>query len=645
MGSRGVQAAVRGEQMVLDHRADRHPVIPLSARGAASHRWRSLRRRSKDHVAESVRRLPIFRTVIVLVLVAAVVLGWGLTRAGAAPYQTALVGTNTVVATLSSVGTITPANEADLNFNVSGTVNAVDVTTGETVTAGQTLATLDTTSLEATVLSDQATLASAKATLANDESGQSSEASSTGGSSSSSNGNSSSTDGSSPSTDELTAEVTGPGSGGTSQQIQALQAAVVAAQQKEDNDATVAALDLKQATATCTASETGTSGGSTTSTTSTTSPASTTTTTGTGTSASACAAALSQTSDAQSLVSSDVQALISAENALTSALEAAVNGASSSGQGSSSSNSGAPISSPGGTSSPPASAGNSSAGKTMPGTTTEPSGNTSSGTASQGTTTHSVTAQQLALDQAAIDTAQADLNDAQQSLADATLVSPIAGTVGSISLSPGEGVSAGGSSSSPSIVIVGPGSSYVVEADVPVSDVGKVSVGKTALITPDATSEVLHGKVTSIGVATTSGTNTVYPVNISFSSGALGQLSGSQAEVSIVTATAKSVITVPSSAVTTVGSLHSVTVLSNGTTKTTAVTLGTVGSEWTQITSGLDKGQTVVLANTKEAVPSSSTTNNSFGGGLGSGSSLGGSSPFGGSGPPSGISLPGGAAA
>ena len=42
-------------------------------------------------------------------------------------YRTAAVGTGTVVATLDSVGTITPVNQANLNFNVSGTVSAVDV--------------------------------------------------------------------------------------------------------------------------------------------------------------------------------------------------------------------------------------------------------------------------------------------------------------------------------------------------------------------------------------------------------------------------------------------------------------------------------------------------------------------------------------
>ena len=64
-----------------------------------------------------------------------------------------MVGTGTAEATLDSVGTITPVNQAALNFNVSGTVEAVDVAVGQSVTAGQTLASLDVAPLNAAVTS------------------------------------------------------------------------------------------------------------------------------------------------------------------------------------------------------------------------------------------------------------------------------------------------------------------------------------------------------------------------------------------------------------------------------------------------------------------------------------------------------------
>ena len=57
------------------------------------------------------------------------------------------VTTGTIQQTVASSGTIEPASQANLNFAVSGTVTAVNVKAGQTVTAGQVLATVDTTAL------------------------------------------------------------------------------------------------------------------------------------------------------------------------------------------------------------------------------------------------------------------------------------------------------------------------------------------------------------------------------------------------------------------------------------------------------------------------------------------------------------------
>ncbi len=110
-----------------------------------------------------------FRIGLVVIVVVAALVSWDLTRSSSPTYRTSVVATGTVVATLDSVGTITPVNQAALNFNASGTVAAVDVSVGQAVTAGQTLASLDLASLNASVISAQAAVASAKATLANAE--------------------------------------------------------------------------------------------------------------------------------------------------------------------------------------------------------------------------------------------------------------------------------------------------------------------------------------------------------------------------------------------------------------------------------------------------------------------------------------------
>ena len=103
--------------------------------------------------------------------------GLGVDTGSAPSYRTSVVGTGTVVATLDSVATITPVNQANLNFNVSGTVSSVDVSVGQSVVSGQTLASLDVADLDANVISAQATLASATATLARAEASEATTAS------------------------------------------------------------------------------------------------------------------------------------------------------------------------------------------------------------------------------------------------------------------------------------------------------------------------------------------------------------------------------------------------------------------------------------------------------------------------------------
>jgi len=83
--------------------------------------------------------------------------------------QVVPVTTGTMRQTVATTGTIQPAQQASLNFGVSGTVTAVDVTVGQVVTAGQTLATVAPTALQATADGAQSSLTAAQAKLAADE--------------------------------------------------------------------------------------------------------------------------------------------------------------------------------------------------------------------------------------------------------------------------------------------------------------------------------------------------------------------------------------------------------------------------------------------------------------------------------------------
>ena len=107
------------------------------------------------------------------VLVALVVLicagggvAWAATRGKSAPTTTtttATVSSSTVSQSVTTTGTIEPAQEADLSFAVSGTVTSVPVSVGQKVTKGQVLARVGTTDLKSAV-----TLAEANLTAADD---------------------------------------------------------------------------------------------------------------------------------------------------------------------------------------------------------------------------------------------------------------------------------------------------------------------------------------------------------------------------------------------------------------------------------------------------------------------------------------------
>jgi len=84
--------------------------------------------------------------------------------------QVVKVTTGTIKQTVATSGTIEPASQASLNFAVSGTVDAVNVKAGQTVTTGQVLATVGTTALQADLDSAQAQLTSAEAHLSSDQS-------------------------------------------------------------------------------------------------------------------------------------------------------------------------------------------------------------------------------------------------------------------------------------------------------------------------------------------------------------------------------------------------------------------------------------------------------------------------------------------
>lgn len=93
---------------------------------------------------------------------------------GTGRYRTATAETASVEQSVDAVGSVASATRRDASFSVAGTVATVDVAVGEQVAAGQTLATLDTASLQEAVGDAEASLADAQDQLDTDLASQTS---------------------------------------------------------------------------------------------------------------------------------------------------------------------------------------------------------------------------------------------------------------------------------------------------------------------------------------------------------------------------------------------------------------------------------------------------------------------------------------
>lgn len=562
------------------------------------------------------RRKTRRRRVVVVAAGLAIVTGGTVGTAaavdGAAPrWQVRSVKMASVTQTVESSGTISASNKATSSFAVSGTVKSVPVKVGQTVTMGEKLATLDTTSLQSGVDSAEATLASAKQRLEADETGQTSINGAT--------GTQSAYEGSAvtgTSAVALTATATvvtvaaNTGNTNAVAEVQAAQQAVIAAQKAADAgqktvDAAQQPVDqhvtenVKLSDAqheACATSESQSSETSKQSASTNSSTASTSTT------SAACTSAQANYETSASRLATDMKALdvaidaqdgnVAKLDSAIAALDAAIKKLQSTGGGTPSTGSSSQ------TGNPPTTATSGGATKTA----------------------QPASAATLAADQAAIDSASAAVTEAEQNLAAATLTSPISGKVAAV------GLNAGASASGASITIVGVGIQKV-STTVPLADVDLVKQGQAVTVAADGVTKRLSGSVTSIGLlSTTTGSTTTFPVVVTLDEVQPNLYDGTGADVVITTGTAKNVVTVPNSA------LHSgprgtytVIVLKNGVTSTRTVTLGVAAADVTEVKSGLSVGDQVVLADLNEELPSSTTatttgrTGGFFGGAGGAG--------------------------
>ncbi|MDB5066595.1 MAG: hypothetical protein JWM18_3029, partial [Chloroflexi bacterium] len=241
------------------------------------------------------------------------------------------------------------------------------------------------------------------------------------------------------------------------------------------------------------------------------------------------------------------------------------------------------------------------------------------------------TAQQVQMDQSQVQIAQINVDSAQKALSQGTLTAPVDGVVGVVNLTVGQTISSGAgssssssSSSSPQISVLTPGA-FQVTGTVSDTQVNQIAVGQRALVTPAGATQAVKGKITQVAaVATVTSGVATFPVVVVLDGSNPGLHAGVSASITVVVNQVVGVLTVPTAAIR--GS--NVQMLVNGQPQMVAVTTGASDSSRTQIVSGLNEGDNVVIATVSSTVPSS-TSRTTGGGLLGGGGGRGGAGALG----------------
>jgi macrolide-specific efflux system membrane fusion protein len=217
--------------------------------------------------------------------------------------------------------------------------------------------------------------------------------------------------------------------------------------------------------------------------------------------------------------------------------------------------------------------------------------------------------------QSQVDQAQRDVDAANDAVAGTVLKAPMAGTVTAVNgtlggpssgSSASSGSTTGATGTSRSTTSTSSGSGFVtiedlghleVGATVAEADATKLRKGQSATVTwnalPDARSDATLTAVDP--TATTSGDVVTYGATLSLAKLPAGVRAGQTVQVSVVVGEVENAVTVISAAVTGSGARHTVTVDQNGQHVTRDVQVGLAGGQTTQITSGLDVGEQVVV--------------------------------------------------
>ena len=246
----------------------------------------------------------------------------------------------------------------------------------------------------------------------------------------------------------------------------------------------------------------------------------------------------------------------------------------------------------------------------------------------------------VALAQEQVNQAQSSLDQTNVDLANATLVAPFDGVVSAVTPNVGElagstagstaGGTAGSTASGTAVVTLEDPKSVRIDATVDETDVTKMAVGQQATVTFDALpDQQLQGKVISVAPSGTTSQGVVsYLISVGINALDKPLPAGMSATLSIVTDRKDNVLLVPNRAIRTQGGNKVVDVMTpDKKTETRSVQTGTSNDQSTQIVSGLQEGNQVVIPATSTRAPNVNVGAPGIGGGGGGG---GGNFPPGG---------------
>jgi multidrug efflux pump subunit AcrA (membrane-fusion protein) len=197
---------------------------------------------------------------------------------------------------------------------------------------------------------------------------------------------------------------------------------------------------------------------------------------------------------------------------------------------------------------------------------------------------------------AEVERAKAALADATVQLSYATITAPIDGVIGLVSTQAGETVAAG--LNAPTFVTIMDLSRLQVDTFVDEVDIGKVTLGQKAIFTVDSfPGREFKGKVLAIyPKALIQGNVVNYDVVVQINDKYDGLLRPEMtASVTILLDARQNVLTVPVSALKRERGKSVVYVMANGQPQAKEVKVGWKNSQWVEILSGLEEGQTVLL--------------------------------------------------